>query len=517
MSFPWLTAIGVLPLVGAGVLMLLRGESRWLSRQLALVFSLISLAGVLVLAVTFDVADAGTVQFVEQHSWIGSLGVSYALGANGISMVMLLLATALTPVCVLASWHVAGDDPAKVREYFAFLLAAESFMLGVFMAQDLFMFYMFFEAMLIPMYFLLGRFGGPNGKAAAMKFLLFSLTGGLIMLAGVIAIGLASIGAPDPATGVRSLSPDAFLLSSLTGLDLGQTAERWIFVSFFIAFAVKAPMWPVHTWLPDAAEAAPPAISVLLVGVMDKIGTYGMIALCLPLFPEASKWAAPVIAALAVVSIIYGGLVAIAQRDLRRLIAFTSVSHFGFIVLGIFAMTSTSSSGAVLYMLNHGFSTAALFAVCAMLMARFGTARIGQYGGIQRVTPLLAGLFLVAGLSSLALPGLSSFISEFLVLAGTFARYPVAAALGTSGLVLSAVYILLTYQRMTTGPARSGFDDAPDLSAREKWVLGPVIAVIIALGIFPKPVLDLINPAVATTMTVTGVSDPSFVIEGAGQ
>ncbi|MFV0458076.1 MAG: NADH-quinone oxidoreductase subunit M [Actinomycetales bacterium] len=513
MNFPWLTVIGVLPLVGAAVCVLLPGDSRWLARQLALAFSLLSFVGVVAVAVQFDLGAAGTAQFTEQHSWIAPLGVSYALGVTGISLVMLLLAAALTPVCVLASWHVAGDDPAKVREFFALILAAESFILGVFMARDVFMFYMFFEAMLIPMYFLIGRFGGQQGKSASMKFLLFSLTGGLIMLAGVIAIGFSAV---DPVTG--GLAPDAYLVDNLTGLTFSSVAaERWMFLSFFIAFAIKAPMWPVHTWLPDAAAAAPPAVSVLLVGVLDKVGTYGMIVLCLPLFPEASQWAAPVIAALAVVSIVYGGLVAIAQRDLRRLIAFTSVSHFGFIILGIFAMTSTAQSGAVLYMLNHGFSTAALFGVCAMLMARFGTARIGEYGGIQRVTPVLAGMFLLAGLSSLALPGMSSFISEFLVLAGTFARYPAAAVLATSGLVLSALYILLTYQRMATGPTRPGFDTAPDLSARERWVLGPVIAVIIVLGFFPKPVLEMINPAVAETMTTVGVVDPAPVLEGADQ
>ncbi len=513
MSFPWLTAIGVMPLVGAAIVMLLPGDSRRLARQLALVFSLVTFAGVVAVTLLFDRQHAGTAQFTEQHQWVPSFGVSYALGLTGISLVMILLASALTPACVLASWHTAGDDPARMREFFALILVAESFILGVFMARDVFMFYMFFEAMLIPMYFLIGRFGGPEGKAAAMKFLLFSLTGGLIMLAGVIALGLATI---DPTTG--TLAPDAFMIDHVTGLHFASVnTERWMFASFFIAFAVKAPMWPVHTWLPDAAAAAPPGVSVLLVGVLDKVGTFGMITLCLPIFPQAARWAAPVIVALAVLSIVYGGLVAIAQRDLRRLIAFTSVSHFGFIILGIFAMTSTAQNGAVLYMLNHGFSTAALFGVCGMLMARFGTARIGEYGGLQRVAPLLAGAFLLAGLSSLALPGLSPFISEFLVLAGTFTRYPVAAAVATSGLILSALYILLTYQRIATGPKRAGFDTTEDLSSREKWVLAPIIAVILVLGFFPKPILDLITPAVASTMTTIGATDPGTVVEGAGQ
>lgn len=503
LAFPVLTILGVLPLVGAAIVAVLPGESRSLARPIALVFSLLVLAGVGLLALGFDYGQAGHTQYSEVHSWIASLGVSYALGIDGIGLIMVFLVAALTPACLLASWHTPGTDAGRIKEYFALLLVAESFILGVFMARDVFMFYMFFEAMLIPMYFLIGRFGGIEGKRAALKFLLFSLAGGLIMLAGVIALGIAAI---SPVTG--QLAPDAYLIDNLVGSRLGLGAEKWIFLSFFIAFAIKAPMVPVHTWLPDAADAAPPGVAVLLVGVMDKVGTFGMIALCLPLFPRASAWAAPVICGLAVISIIYGGLLAIAQKDLRRLIAFTSVSHFGFIILGIFALTSTGQVGAVLYMLNHGFSTAALFAVCGMLMARFGTDRIGEYGGIQRVTPLLAGAFLVAGMSSLALPGLSSFVSEFLVLAGTFQRHPVAAVLATSGLVLSCLYMLLPYQRMATGPSRPGFDEAPDLSSRERWVLAPVIFVIVFLGFFPKPALDAIRPAVTTTMTTIGQVDP---------
>lgn len=511
MNFPVLTALGVLPMVGAGLLMLLPGESRRLSRQLALAFSIVTLLGVAFLATQFDYAAAGTAQFTEQHGWMPMFGVSYALGLTGISLVMLLLVTALTPICVLACWHDAGDEPASVRELFALLLVTESLILGVFLARDIFMFYMFFEAMLIPMYFLIGRFGGPAGKRAALKFLLFSLVGGLIMLVGVIAIGLTAL---NPITG--QVPADAFMMDVAANAQYGsESMEKWIFISFFLAFAVKAPMVPVHTWLPDAAEAAPPGVSVLLVGVMDKVGTYGMIAFCLPLFPNATRWAAPVICALAVVSVVYGGLAAIAQTDLRRLIAFTSVSHFGFIILGIFALTSTAQNGAVLYMLNHGLSTAALFAVAGMLLARFGSVRIGEYRGVQRVTPVLAGCFLVAAMSTLALPGLSPFISEFLVIVGSFTRYPVMAAIASTGLVISAVYMLLTYQRMAAGPTRSGYDEAPDLSARERWVMAPVIVVIVFLGFFPKPILDMITPAVTTTMTSVGVSDPGTVLEGA--
>jgi NADH-quinone oxidoreductase subunit M len=269
-------------------------------------------------------------------------------------------------------------------------------------------------------------------------------------------------------------------------------------------------MVPVPTGLPDAAAEGTPATSVLLVGVLDKVGTFGMIRLCLPLFPEAAKWATPAIIVFAVISIIYGALLAIGQTDLMRLIAYTSVSHFGFIVLGVFAMTTTAQNGATFYMVSHGFSTAAMFLIGAMLVKRRGSRRIADFGGWQRLTPLLAGTFLVAGLSSLALPGLSSFISEFLVLAGTFSRYKVAAAFAVTGIVLAALYILLAYQRMMTGPRPEGafVDHTPDMQKREAWVVAPVIAILLVLGLFPKPVLDVISPAVARTMHQVGVTDP---------
>ncbi|MEO7070383.1 MAG: NADH-quinone oxidoreductase subunit M, partial [Nostocoides sp.] len=299
----------------------------------------------------------------------------------------------------------------------------------------------------------------------------------------------------------------------LTGaLHAGSTAQRLMFVGFFIAFAVKAPMFPVHTWLPDAATEARPTTAVLLVGVLDKVGTYGMIRFCLQLFPEASKWATPVVLTLAVISVLYGALLAIGQTDMMRLIAFTSVSHFGIIVLGIFAMTTTGGAGASLYMINHGFSTAALFLIVAMLIARRGSKRIPDFGGWQRVTPLLAGVFLVAGLSSLSLPGLSTFVSEFLVLAGTFQRYQLAAVLATLAIVLAALYILLMYKRVMTGPQPELSSPVADLSWREKVVVIPLIASFFVLGFYPKPVLDLINPAVKATLQHVGVTDPAPTI-----
>jgi len=503
MDFPWLTTIAAVPLVGSVAVAALPPAFAPRARHVALVVSLITFGLAVVAALQFDVSSATDFQLVEQHQWIPQFGVSYALGVNGIGLVMVALSTVLVPVCVLAAWNEVQADRAKV--FFGLVLALETMMVGVFVARDIFLFYVLFEAMLIPVYFLIGTFGGAQRRYAAVKFLIYSLVGGLVMLVAVIGLYVAGPGGEH-----------GFLTSNLTGLHFSSVGvERLLFIGFFFAFAVKAPMWPVHTWLPDAAAEAPAGVAVLLVGVLDKVGTFGMLTLCLPLFPQASKWAAPVVLALAVVSVLYGALLAIGQSDLKRLIAYTSISHFGFIVLGIFAMTSTGQSGSTLYMVNHGFSTAALFLIAGMLIARRGSQRIEDFGGLQRSTPLLAGGFLLAGLSSLALPGLSSFISEFLVLVGTFTRYPAVAVLATLGIVLAALYILLTYQKMFTGPAKEYAAGWSDLNVREAWVIAPLIAVIIFLGFYPKPVLDVINPAIGRTMQQVGVTDPAPTVAGA--
>jgi len=500
-SLPLLTLMMVVPVLGAIVVAALPRGSARLAKPIALGASLITLVLGIMAWVRFDAGATEQFQLAEVHSWIPQFGVSYALGVDGIALSLILMAAVLTPVCLLAAWNDVSDtEPQREKTYFALMLLLLAFMVGVFAATDVFLFYVFFEAMLIPVYFLIGLFGGARRQYAAMKFLLFSLAGGLVMLVSVIAVYVAGPGGPE-----------GFLVESLTGnLDASTSALRWMFVGFFFAFAVKAPMWPVHTWLPDAATEARPATAVLLVGVLDKVGTYGMIRFCLQLFPEASQWATPVIITLAVISVIYGALLAIGQTDMMRLIAFTSISHFGLIVLGIFALTSVGGSGATLYMVNHGFSTAGLFLLAGFLVARRGSKRIPDYGGWQRATPVLAGTFLVVGLSGLALPGLSSFVSEFLVVQGTFMRYPVAAVIATLGTVLAALYILLMYQRVMTGPKPTFVEGEapPDLSTRERWVVAPIILSFIVLGFFPKPVLDVINPAVDRTLLIVGVSDP---------
>jgi NADH-quinone oxidoreductase subunit M len=499
-AFPWLTTIGAVPLIGAIVIFAMPNSLAHRARQVALAVSAVTLVLTVAAALQFQPGSAQQFQLVEQREWIPQLGVSYALGVDGIALALIVMAAVLTPVCLLAAWHDVSEGGARERNYFALTLMLETFMVGVFAATDVFLFYVFFEAMLIPVYFLIGSYGGARRQYAAVKFLLFSLAGGLVMLVAVIAIYQYGPGGAD-----------GFLVTKLTGLHPGTTAERLMFLGFFFAFAVKAPMWPVHTWLPDAATEARPATAVLLVGVLDKVGTYGMIRFCLQLVPGASKWATPVIITLAVVSVLYGALLAIGQTDVMRLIAFTSISHFGFIVLGIFALTTVSGAGSSLYMVNHGFSTAALFLIAAMLIARHGSKRITDYGGWQRVTPILAGTFLVSGLASLSLPGLGPFISEFLVLVGTFQRYRVAAVIATTGIILAALYILLMYKRMMTGPKPDfGEPDGgvADLNLREKLVVAPLIAAFLVLGFYPKLALDAINPAVQHTLTFVGVTDP---------
>ncbi|MFX4272164.1 NADH-quinone oxidoreductase subunit M [Propionibacteriaceae bacterium Y1685] len=499
MTFPMLTVLALVPMVGALLTVALHGQA---ARIAGLVFSLAALAVAIGVAVQFD--PAGGMQFVEQAPWIPAFGASYALGVDGIGLVLVLLTAILTPIVLWATWDDVDTENHRFgsRGFVGLVLAMESLSLFVFTATDVLLFYVFFEATLIPMYFLIGGFGGVKAKAAAIKFLLFSLFGGLVMLASVVGLYGASAAAGKP----------SYLLADLVNLDLGGVQGQWLFLGFMIAFAVKAPMVPFHTWLPDAAEESTPGGATLMVGILDKIGTFGMIRFCLGLFPEASAWATPVVLVLAVISILYGALAAIGSKDLYRLIAFTSISHFGFIVLGIFAFTSQSMAGSTLYMLNHGFSTAALFLVVGYLVKRRGSRQSDDFGGVQKVAPWLAGFTLFAGLSSLALPGLSSFVSEFMVISGTFSRHPVFGAIATLGVVLAALYILIMYQRTMTGPVSAQVADLPDLGAREKSALVPLVLLILAIGFFPKPVLDVINPAVTTVMQQVGVTDPEPLI-----
>ncbi len=495
----YLSSLLLLPLIGSGVIAALPAGRTLLAKQVALGTSVLTAILGIAMALQFD-RGVGTFQFVESHEWITSFGVKYGLGIDGTGLVLILMALILAPIVILASWNEGEGGRFSQKAFFALLLVLETFMVGVFAATDVFLFYVFFEAMLIPVYFLIGSFGGPNRSYAAVKFLLYSLLGGLLMLAAVIGLYVltkSQFGAPT------------FDVTELGALNIDQNLQRWLFLGFFIAFAIKAPMWPLHTWLPDAASAATPGTAILLIGVLDKVGTYGMIRYCLPLFPDAAHFFAPTIVVLAVISIIYGAILAIGQKDLKRLIAFTSISHFGFIVLGIFAMTSTAGAGATLYMFNHGFSTAALFMVAGWMITRRNSSTIADFGGLQRVTPVMAWMFFLAGMSSLALPGLSSFVSEVLVLVGSYQTFPVAAIISTVAIVLAALYILIVVQRSLHGPTAPGNESLPDLTTRERVAIAPVIAIIIFLGFVPSVLLNVINPTVTHTLTQVHAIEPT--------
>jgi NADH-quinone oxidoreductase subunit M len=492
-----LTIIGALPLISAGVIALIPTKNSELIKRSTFLATVFVAAASISMAFSFD-KNSDQLQFMQNNSWISAFNINFSLGIDGISLVLILLSTILVPIVILATWHESDGGRWSSKVFYILLLVLESLMIGVFAANDLFLFYVFFEAMLIPIYFLIGGYGTGDKSAAAIKFLLYSLFGGLLMLASIIGIFIISsnqIGA-------------TFDLTQLATLEIDDQTENFLFLGFFIAFAIKAPLWPFHTWLPDAAKAATPGTSVLLLGVLDKVGTYGMIRFCIQLFPDASKTFTPLIITLAVISIIYGAFMAIGQQDVKGLIAFTSISHFGFITMGIFAMTTQGMSGANLYMVNHGFSTAALFLIAGWMIARRGSSTISDFGGLQRITPIMAWSFFIAGMSSLALPGLSSFVSEFLVLVGTYTRYPVAAVIGTLGIVLAALYILIPVQKALHGPITSGNENLKDLDFREKIAITPVILVIVIMGFYPKPVLDLINPTSEKVVVNAGFSDP---------
>jgi NADH-quinone oxidoreductase subunit M len=502
-DFPWLLAMIAVPAVGGAAVAALPQGRDAAAKQVALAVSGLVLLLAVLATVAFDTGGE-RFQLTTSVSWIPAFGVDFALGVDGIALVMLLLIGVLVPVVVIASWADTGPDGRSMKAYFAWLLVLEAMMVGVFAATDVFLFYVFFEAMLVPMYFIVGSFGGPRRQFAATKFFLYSLLGGLVMLASVIGLYVVSN---------TELGEGTFAFDALRQLDIDPGVQKLLFLGFFVAFAIKAPLVPFHTWLPDSGAQAPIGGGVLLVGVLDKVGTFGFIRYCLPLFPDAARTFAPWILGLAVAGIIYGAILAMGQTDLKRFVTYTSIAHFGFIALGIFAFTAEGGTGAVLYMVNHGISTGILFLAVGMLISRGGSARISDYGGVAKKAPVLAGVFLVAGLASLALPGTNSFVSEFLVLLGSFPTRPVFTVVATVGIVLAALYVLLVVQRTMHGPSRGVVVDTPfpDLRRRELAVVVPLIALIIGLGVYPQPLLALIDPAVAATMTDIG-SDPAGTI-----
>jgi NADH-quinone oxidoreductase subunit M len=478
---PWLTVTTFLPLAGVVLLLVWPRIADDAARAVALVVSIATFLVSLGMLGRFDGSLAGF-QMVEHVWWVRSLHLQYLLGVDGVSLFMVLLTTFLMPIAILASWRIERN----VRGFMLSMLLLETAVIGTFLSLDLLLFFLFFEAMLFPMYLIIGGWGYERRIYAAVKFFLFTMFGSAFLLVAILFL-YAKAGTFD--------------VRQLTGLALSTTASRWLFLAFFVAFAVKVPIFPLHTWLPDAHTEAPTAGSVILAAVLLKIGAYGLIRFNLSLFPAASRYFANMVEILALIGIVYGAVVALMQTDLKRLIAYSSVSHLGFVVLGIFAFTSYGITGGVLQMVNHGLSTGALFLLVGMLYERTHTRSLREMGGMANVTPKLAGFFLFAALSSLGLPGLNNFVGEFLVILGAFASNAVYGSIAATGVVLAAIYLLWAYQRMAQGPVVQAHAHHADLSVREYALIAPVLAAILVLGVYPKLVLDRVEP---TTARVVG-------------
>ena len=473
-----------LPLVAAVPVLLAPAA---LARRIALVATTVEFLLSLGLWWAVDTAP-GTLQLTVSVPWIKAWGISYAVGIDGISLTMVLLTTLLMPLCVLGSWNYITE---RERGYYAMLLTLLTGVLGVFVATDLFLFYVFWEVMLIPMYFIIGIWGGKNRLYATIKFFLFTMAGSLLMLVAILVLAWMVAGK----TGTLSFAYEHLLANSSAAGSLAP----WLFAAFALAFAVKVPVFPLHTWLPDAHVEAPTAGSVLLAGVLLKMGTYGFLRFAVPFFPEVatSPWVTNLILALAVIGIIYGALVAMVQPDIKKLVAYSSVSHLGFVMLGIWAATVQSLQGAIMIMIGHGLATGALFFLVGMLYERRHTREISAYGGIAKVVPVFSLIFTVVALASIGLPGLNGFIGEFLVLVGSFQQHPVTTGLATTGVIFAAAYLLWALQRIIFNPLDKRENETlTDLTARELVVMLPLVAGIVWMGLFPAPVLERIEPAV---------------------
>src|SRR6476469_1831316 len=487
MPIPVLTISWLLPVAGALLLLLIGnadGRRTTLSRWVTLAISVAAFGVTLAIWASFNPGSA-EFQLVERHAWIPAFGIDYYIGVDGISLLLLVLTGFLTPIAVLSSWESVEK---KTKEFTFFVLALEAAMIGVFLSLDLFLFYVFWDAMLIPMYFLIGIWGYDQRIYAAVKFMLYTMAGSVLMLIAIL--GLAYM--HSEATGSYS-----FDLLKLYTLQIAPETQRWFFLAFTLAFAIKVPLFPFHTWLPDAHVQAPTAGSVILAGVLLKMGTYGLVRFAFPLFPLAAAEFAPWIAVLAVIGIVYGALVAMVQPDMKKLVAYSSVSHLGFVVLGIAAMNMQGVQGAVYQMLSHGISTGGLFLVVGMLSDRRHTRLISEYGGLKKVTPHLVAVFLIITLSSIGLPGLNGFVGEFLILLGAFRFDPKLAAVAATGVILSATYMLWMFQRVNYGPVSNEKNAAlPDLQRREWLVNQPIIEVAILMGVLPNVFLRPIEPSV---------------------
>ncbi len=476
-----------LPLLGALAIALLDPDDRT-TRTIGLLSSGAAFLASLVLLARFDVADAG-LQLTERMTWIPTVGASFSLAVDGISLVLIVLTTFLVPLILLASADSITD---RLKGYVGAFLVLETAVLGVFAATDLLLFVVFFEFTLVPMYLIIGIWGGANRRYAAVKFFIYTTLGGLLMLVAVLYLYGQS---------------GTFDYESIRQLQLGATEQRWLFAAFLLAFAIKVPIWPVHTWLPDAHTEAPTGGSVFLAAVLLKMGTFGLLRYSLPLFPDATAEFAPWLLGLSVVGILYGAVVALMQSDIKKLIAYSSVSHMGFVVLGTFALNATATSASVVQMINHGLSTGALFLLIGFLYERRHTRQIAAFGGLAKQVPVMAGFWLLVSMSSLALPGLNGFVGEFPILLGTFQTARWAAVLAAFGVVLAALYLLWAYQRMFHGPLEGADNqNTSDLKAREIGVLAPLVVLIVAIGLYPKPLFDLVQPSVDRVLAEAGAT-----------
>ena len=484
---PLLTFLVLVPLAGAAIVSLIDRGRHVLIHRVALVASIVVFGLTLLLWARFDVVSA-EFQFVERHAWIPAFGIEYFVGVDGISLFLIVLTGFLTPLALLSSWE---SIHTRVKGFAMFVLVLEAAMIGVFIALDLFLFYVFWDAMLVPMYFLIGIWGYDNRVYAAVKFMLYTMAGSVLMLVAILALGYYH----GIATGSGLPSFD---LVRLYALELPGALQFWGFLAFAVAFAIKVPVFPFHTWLPDAHVEAPTAGSVILAGVLLKMGTYGLVRFAFPLFPDAALYFAPYLGVAAVIGIVYGALVAMVQPDLKKLVAYSSVSHLGFVALGISAMNVQGVQGAVYQMLAHGVSTGALFLIVGMLSDRRHTRLIAEFGGLKKVLPKLSSAFLVVTLASIGLPGLNGFVGELLILVGAFKWDPRFAVPAASGIVLSAVYMLWMFQRVNYGPVTNEANmTLDDLTTRERFTLLPAVAIAIFMGVFPTVFLRPMEPSVA--------------------
>jgi NADH-quinone oxidoreductase subunit M len=476
-EFPVLTALIALPAVTALVLALVRPLNVRLIRQVSLAGTTLTLLLAAVLFLDFAVGDGGF-QMVEQVEWIPEWGITYTLGVDGISLLLVVLTALIMPLVVLAAW----EHTDRAKGFHIALLTMQTALIGLFLALDLILFYAFFEIMLVPMYALIGIWGGEGRRYASIKFFLYTFVGGLLMLIAILYLA--------------SQAGGSFTYEAVLAAELSRTEQIWLFWAFFIAFAIKLPLFPLHTWLPDAHTEAPTVGSVVLAAVMLKIGGYGFLRFNLPLFPEATDlYAGPILAA-GVIGVLYGALVAMVQSDIKRLVAYSSVAHLGFIAIGIFALQPTAGGGAVVQMVNHGLTTGTLFLLIGFMYDRTHSRSIAAYSGLMTATPVLGGLFLFAVMSSIALPGLNGFVGEFPILIGTYQTVPWAAVTAAFGVILAALYLLWAYQRMFHGPVGGHAATMTDLTPREIAVVAPLLVLMLVIGLYPKPLYDRVTPSV---------------------